>query len=84
MINVLKKLIFIDFRNCWPPNSDRSVMIIFNRRVHFRDICETRATFQASGKRADSNKTVKDVCQRRGYDIGAEFKILCGNLIGAG
>ena len=60
-------------------------MIRFNRRLDFRDGRNTSdLNFSGLRKRADCNKTVKDVGQRRSYDIGAKFKILCRNLIGTG
>lgn len=56
-------------------------MIRFNRRLDFRDGRNT-SDLPGPRERADCNKTVKDVGQRRSYDIGTEFKIR--NMIGTG
>ena len=56
-------------------------MIRFNRRLDFRDGHNT-SDLPGLRKRADCNITVKDVGQRRSYDIDTKFKILCRNLIG--
>ena len=58
-------------------------MIRFNRRLDFRD-GRNKSDLPGPRERADCNKTVKDVGQRRSYDIGTEFKILCRIMIGTG